>query len=488
MDSLTTNHRPRRLPHWGAYTALFATLAITLPLGAISGDARGEPREAPARARDRLSDALLSSDTQARTAALAELTKNGSSGGDAASLVEAARLLRTKGSATGIAQIARATPMPRGAATTDAYARERARALGGSTLASTVDAQVAAATVAVAHALLQHQEPEASRAIVDLLVSHDGALRRDIMHLIEASGDAGVPTLVRARRAPERWARGWAHDTLDDAQRLLPGDTVRSERADVIANVLLAMSEIGDRGGVSVALAFANTDDVDVRRAARMALETYGDPARDDLQQAYERFEKSAPGRGWSTDKLRTELFAVLDRVRFQEVHVELQAGLDLAKQGKDEAALAKFDDVLARAPTIDARGSVREVYARQGLAWLDNGDPRATRALFTAIRLDPNAKDTGALRAKLAYQTLGQRRGAPLPGDRTQLERVLELDPSHAAAKRDIELLDAAGERAERIAQRWLIVGGVTLACIVLAILFARLPDRRRRTPGASG
>ncbi|MBW2454729.1 MAG: hypothetical protein JRI68_09465 [Deltaproteobacteria bacterium] len=320
-------------------------------------------------------------------------------------------------------------------------------------------------------------------------------VRIDLQRAIERLGHKAVPALIEAKQHEARKVRRWARRQLDLVGRAIPGEAVSTSDPIILADVLRAFGRIRDLDATRIILSYANSDRVQLRRAAREAVGAMGEAASFHLKDAYKSVSGATPPRGWDHRRTARELFRLHDRARLAEVYELLAAGQKSLQGGRYEEAAQAFDQVLARAPLIEGRDQMARAYLGQAdILIAEKRRPEALAALRKALRLAPDGPDKPKVESRLAFlegQALVER-GTP---DRFILRRAIELDPDNEEAKKLLASLDDKADKRQSRSKRTVaavVVGLIGLSAI-LVLAFWRRPKRdrkrreeRERTPAA--
>jgi tetratricopeptide (TPR) repeat protein len=320
------------------------------------------------------------------------------------------------------------------------------------------------------------------RQLVKLAGDANGALRPELARRVRALGEPTLPALIEAKKEGSYEVRQWATTQLEAMGKRLPSDAVQTKDHQVLADVLRAYGTVHELDAVPVLLSFVNADRLQVRTAARDALLAFGQDAQWKLREAYANVAGKPAAEAWTAADTARELFAASDRLRLQEVYGLLEEGLKLEKEGKPEEAIAAFDKVLARQPTLDRRAEMVAAYVAHAQRLADKEPAQALAVFQKALRLAPEGPRAKHIEGEMAYL---EGEALRLRGieDPEPFKRALSLDPGHANARAALERLEARTEdRAYRV--RWLVAaGGVLVAMVVALILFVgrRRPRSRR-------
>lgn len=340
--------------------------------------------------------------------------------------------------------------------------------------------QAAVSTVLLMRALANMKTTPAARELALVVGDHKGAFRLEASRLVKSMGEAAIPALIECRKQSSDVRRWGAHE-LEGMGKRLAGDAVQTKSNEVLADVLLAFGAVHDLDAVPVILSFVNSDRVQVRKAARESLLSFGQDAVWKLREAYANLTgKSAPD-GWNAQQVATELFAAFDRFRMQEVYGLLEEGLKKNAGGDLEGAVAAFDKVLARQPMLDRRAEMVGAYVSLAQKVAEADRERALALLEKAARLDPEGPRSKQVRAEIAYLE-GKALLDKGIADTASFEKAVALDPTHDRARTELARLrsDADG-KAQRTRAA---AGGVAVLLLAIAgiVLFGKVPRRSRK------
>jgi hypothetical protein len=292
----------------------------------------------------------------------------------------------------------------------------------------------------------------------------------DVAGLILASHDASP--VVRRKARAELDARGLKS----------PGDCVQTKDNATLSAVLGAYGATRDADALSVVLSFVGSDRTQVRNAARGAITAYGDAALGRLREAYANLLGKPAPSDWSAMQIAGELYAAYDKLRLQDVDGLTDQGLTELAAGKPELAVADFDKVLARQPTLERRVEMVPGYVTYALSIEATDRASALVYLRKALVLLPDGPRAGQIRSEIAYLE-GEDLLARGIVDAELFKRAVLLDPGNEKARQEVARLDAAREGREERVHRWAI-GGAAAAIAILGIALFGSRTRRRREP----
>ncbi len=311
-------------------------------------------------------------------------------------------------------------------------------------------------------------------------------VRIDLQRSFERLKDKAVPALIEAREHDARKVRSWASRQLDALGKAIPGEAVSTTDPEVLADVLRAFGRVRDVDATRVVLSFANSERVQLRRAAREAVAHIGKPAWGHYKDIYKNLTGENPPRDWDWERTLRELFRMHDSARLAKVYDTWRQGKAALDDERYQDAVGAFDQVLARAPMFEHRAAMAPAYLALGRKLADD-DKRdeAQIALRKALRLDPSSSDKNAIESQLATLEAEALIEAGTP-DRHLLERALELDPSNERAKTLLASLSEEKETRTTQYKRYLFAGGIGLVAILLLIWLWR--PRSSLPPSAGG
>jgi tetratricopeptide (TPR) repeat protein len=307
---------------------------------------------------------------------------------------------------------------------------------------------------------------------------HGGMLRFEVTRRVKALGEKAVAPLILARA--DKRVRGFAWSTLDAMGKKIPGDAVQTRSNDVLAAILGAYGTTKDMDALGVVMSFIGSERDEVWSSAREALLAYGELALPKLRETLTNIQGVPPPNDWSAERIARAVFGVLDKQRFAEVDALVDDGLAKTESGDVAEATKSFDKVLARMPFHIRRALMAPAYARFAKTLEETDRSRARIAFQRALELDPNGTHASEARAELAVMD-GEDLEARGIEDREPFERALSLDPGNVKARAALDHIDAGSRDREGRERKWLWAGMAAAAFVVVFVLFARIPRRRR-------
>ncbi len=299
-------------------------------------------------------------------------------------------------------------------------------------------------------------------------------LRIDTQLQLKALGDKALPALIELTRHPAPQVASWARRQLDFFGKAIPSETVGVADPHALADILRAYGYTKNPDAGRLIASFANSENSEIRTAARQAIVLQGEHILWQLRDTYEDTVGSKPAREWGWERTAQELFREYDRLRLAEVYEAFEAGVLALRQDDLAEARLRFNQVLSRAPTFANRAPIVDGYLRYAEKYHDKHPEETVDALSRAERLtsdDAIRRRARSLRLTIrAQQRLEQTQVA----DRALLTEALELDPSNGRAQ---DLLSAMSRDADardrtwwhRRAPLWLLILGAAAAFVVI-------------------
>lgn len=210
-----------------------------------------------------------------------------------------------------------------------------------------------------------------------------------------------------------------------------------------------------------------------VREAARRAVQRFGRNAIWQLREFYKETTGRDAGKAWSSERAAAELYASVDRTRNELASERLTRGRE-ALARRDWAALAReYDLLLAEYPHFPGRAELAPGYAALGAermaqrAWAE-----AHAAYLRATWLDPESAELRPWRARVAYAEAELSRAQGVV-DLNAYARAVRWDPQLEAARRTRERLladpQARVQHSKRLAAlaALVLILGMLLVCV---------------------
>jgi tetratricopeptide (TPR) repeat protein len=230
-----------------------------------------------------------------------------------------------------------------------------------------------------------------------------------------------------------------------------------------------------------VVLSFVNSDRAQVRASAREATLAYGQDAVWKLREAYATLTGEPAPEGGSAADLAKKLFDAYDRFRLADVYALVDKALAEQKDDKLEAAVADFDEALARQPLLDRRAQAAPAYLAFGKSLEDTDRARSLAYLRRALRVDEAGPQSSLARSEIAYLE-GEDLLARGVTDPEPFERALVLDPGNARARAELSSLRASAEAGRTRTGRVIAAFAVLMAAIAgIAFLGGKRKARPR-------
>ena len=347
-----------------------------------------------------------------------------------------------------------------------------------------------------AQAVLSHQRDEATCIIVEagLLLQSleamkttgagmamaeffdiaEGAMGNELRRARTRAGEWLLPALIRLRSDDRKAVKRWAQAGVRKLGVEDPKLATNLEDAWRVAEVVRAYSDPLDYDAMPTLVRLTRDKRVQVRGAARQAVDRFGQNAIWQLRQLYEELTSSRAKSSWSAEQTAQALYAVIDRQRMERAEHALTAATEAQQSGDLAGMQQQFALALSAMPDHPKHTSIAEGYAEAGEQALAEGDyPAAERAYLTAVHLAEKRPQAERYRTQLAFVRAEESFHKGLV-DRSAYEYVLARDPGHAGAQTALDKI--SGRDAQRLQQRKkLAAAGAGALLLVAAGLFAR-------------
>jgi hypothetical protein len=324
----------------------------------------------------------------------------------------------------------------------------------------------------------------AQAAISAVLVLDGDAWDHEARLLRERQGMTLLPGLIALRSHEESRVRNWAQQGVRALGMDDPAVVTSLGDSHLVAQAVLAYSEPLDFQAMPVLVRLVASDKLEVRMAARTAVQRFGRNAIWQLRTLYEEVAGQRASTDWDAERTASELYAVLDRSAVEEADTLLAQGMAHLVAGRLDQMQVLYDRLLALFPLYAEQQKLAPGYAALGDKKLADDQLIAARdALQRALRLDPKAVDEKRWRAQLAYTEaeLSLSRGVL---DLHLYEQALAYDPEHEKAARTLDRLSGAQASRERTKKK--VAAGAALA-LLLAGLVLGIRTRRRDPEGTA-
>jgi hypothetical protein len=322
---------------------------------------------------------------------------------------------------------------------------------------------------------------EGARELIFAYARFGEFIRPEVQQRLSEMKDRSIAAIIEARRHPAEKISRWAGLRLDQMGKAIPGEAVRTDDYDALADILRAYGRIRDPDAARIIVSFANSERGQLRLAARQAIAMLGPVGLWQLRDAYEDVVGRRPRRDWTWEHTARELFGEFDRLRLARVYGTFVEGLEHLKKGELEAMGKCFDTVLAKDPLFEKRAQMAEGYLKLAQRAAGDNPEAARQAAIRVERLasEPKLKNQARSLVITLRAAASANRGL-LETDR--LEHAIELDPDNRRAR---ELLAGAtpdSVRTQSATLRWIssaVIGGFGLLA-VLFILLRRAGERQ--------
>ena len=237
---------------------------------------------------------------------------------------------------------------------------------------------------------------EGARELIFAYARFGEFIRPEVQQRLSEMKDRSIAALIEARRHPAEKISRWAVLRLDQVGKAIPGETVRTDDNDALADILRAYGRIRDPDAARIIVSFANSERSQLRLAAGQAIVMLGPVGLWQLRDAYEDVVGRRPRRDWTWEHTARELFGEFDRLRLARVYGTFVDGLENLQKGKLEAMGRAFDIVLAKDPLFEKRVQMAPGYFKLAQYFVDRNPEAARQAAIRAERLssDPKLKN----------------------------------------------------------------------------------------------
>jgi hypothetical protein len=316
---------------------------------------------------------------------------------------------------------------------------------------------------------------EGARELIVAYARFGEFIRVEVQHRLSEMKDLSIAALVEARRHPAEKISRWAALRLDQIGKAIPGESVRTNDVDALADILRAYGRVRDPDAARLIVSFANSERGQLRLAARQAIALLGPVGLWQLRDAYEDVVGRKPRRDWSWERTARELFGEFDRLRLSRVYGNFVKGLQSLEKGDLDAMGKSFDSVLAKDPLFEKRSQMAEGYFKLALELAEKNPDASSLAAIRAERLTltPKLRDQArslilALRARE-----GEQRGEL---DLDRLQQAVELDSSNKVARDQLASAQKIGlVQAQGATFRWAssaAIAGIGLLAVAFILL----------------
>lgn len=335
--------------------------------------------------------------------------------------------------------------------------------------------------IVLARALGSMRSADAGRALVSFAADFNAIFRPEVSRIIRGQlREYVLPALIELRN-PSDGMRTFIRQTREALRRVTPGEAVQLRDNALLAEVLRAFASIRQPDAVRVVASFVNSDRVQVRDAARAAIEQYDRMASVALREAYEAYVGHDPDPSWNRARTARELYAANDRRRSEEVTARFEAGLTAAREGRHDDMIAHFRYVLARHPEFDRKTEMVAPLVRYAQSLEHHDAGRAEAVYRMALWIEPTGPRSRTLRGAILFIE-AERSLQNGVADPELYRRVLRTDPENTRAKTQVEAI--AQDSVLRARRRLRLYRALGLLAVALTALWALVwgPFRPRK------
>lgn len=295
----------------------------------------------------------------------------------------------------------------------------------------------------------------------------DGAFRNELRRVQDRSGRWLLPAMIALRSDPRKPIKRWAQAGV----RKLGADDVANATnlADphLLAQVVLAYSDPPDYDAMPTVVRLTRNKHLQVRQAARLAVQRFGKNAIWQLRELYEELTSKPAPRKWNTARTAQALYAVMDKPSGDVADPALSSGLQHWANRDLEAMAVDFEIALASASEHARRAEMAPGYAALGDKRLaEHSYAAAEDAYRTALHLGRNGSDRGHYEVQLKFSR-AQHDLARGVVDLAAFEKILELDPQHQGARDALARVDGTRSAKRKYKKRVALAGGLLLLAV---------------------
>lgn len=338
-------------------------------------------------------------------------------------------------------------------------------------------------SVASARAEAAPSAPGAKPAI-DVVGRIDAALddprsRRARTEVLELStrapgriGRSVAPKLLRLRNHLERDVRIWARRALKAMKFVEPKLVLQQDDPALVAQLIDAYAAQPDPSALHAIIQLAHSDRIQVRNAARAAVNRYGKNAVWKLREAYEEATSQRAKRAWNWKQTAQEYYLVLDRTRIEHAETRLAKGMQAYLDGDLATMRGHYDALLAREPEFAEREKMAEGYAALGQQHLQKDELGPARDAYgRALRLAPNASTAQLWRAQRDFLDAERALAAGVV-DLAGYDRAISFDAAHAGALEAVDRITGARQARARERKRLAASGAIGLLIMLAGLM----------------
>lgn len=341
----------------------------------------------------------------------------------------------------------------------------------------------AISVVALSRMLREIGTVQAARELVTIYVRFGEFLRVDTQLQLDKMGDHALAALIEAQHHPAEKIARWAARQLDLRGKAIPGEAIRTDDYEILADVLRAYGRIRDPDAARLVVSFANSERTQIRDAARQSVALMGEVAEWQLRDTYENVVGKKPPREWSWERTARELFTEFDRLRLSQVYLLYEKGLKAQQAGDLKTMAESFDQVLAQNPSFEHGAEMVAGYVAYARAIMDSDRSKASAVLHRAHRLasdDVTRKPIESLILTLEAEDLLDKGIA----DQVLLRRAIDLDSTNGRAQTVLDRILRGDVARQSAFNRYVGAGAIgVLALVALAIIGLRKPKTTTST-----
>ncbi len=319
---------------------------------------------------------------------------------------------------------------------------------------------------------------EACRSMFPLIALDGDLWKWETRRVVQRMGNRMMAAAIAGRNDSDRQVRDWSVATMRRMGADDPGRAVHGLAHGELADVLRAYAMLRMQSAMAVIVSYVDSEQRDVRRAARWALSQYGSNAVWVLRTEYRNQIGEHPPRTWGYRRVAEALYSHVDEQRLAPIENALAAGARARESGDLETMRRHFDDVLTRAPEIEQAAMTAEGYAALGEARIAARRLAEAGPLYRrALRLAPEHEQASHWRAQIAFVE-AELRFANGIFDVHAYRDVLTHDSDHEGAQAALAAVgeDPGGSILQRSARRfWALAAAVLFLLLGIGLLWQR-------------
>jgi hypothetical protein len=309
-------------------------------------------------------------------------------------------------------------------------------------------------------------------AFVDL---DAGAWQGELEQVRARLGMSWAPALITLRTHASPAVKRFALAQLAALGAEDPKLVLASDDPQLVARAVRAYASPPDFVAMPAIVRLLGDRRIQVREAARAAVQRFGRNAIWQLRELYEELSGQPADRAWDHERTARELYAVVDRPRIEQSRMLMARGQQLLAAGDLAGMQREYDALLSKYPGFEQRAQLAPGYAaRAADLFRHDALEQSLAAWRRALRLAPDSPDAKRWQAQVAFVSaeLSLTRGVV---DLAGYSRALELDPQLTAAREARDRLSGVRAQQAREWKRKLALAGVAALLLLVLLLLRR-------------